>query len=41
MTGISGLVAPISALAEWNYRISWDLHQAGWTRALHNQQKPP
>ena len=34
MTGMSGLVAPISALAEGNLCISWDLHQSGWTRAL-------
>ena len=41
MTGMSGLVALISAVAEGNLCISWDLHQSGWTRALLNQQKPP
>src|SRR5262245_33724090 len=34
ITGSSGLVALISAVAEGNLCISWDLHQSGWTRAL-------
>src|SRR5262245_52458509 len=34
ITGMSGLVAPIRALADGNLRISWDLHQSSWTRAL-------
>jgi hypothetical protein len=31
---MSGLFAPIRALADGNLRISWDLHQSSWTRAL-------
>ena len=34
MTGLSGVTAPISALADVYLSISWDLHQSGWTRAL-------
>src|SRR3990172_10135675 len=34
ITGRSGLVAPIRALADGKLCISWDLHQSGWTRAL-------
>jgi hypothetical protein len=34
MTGLSGLAAPISALADVYLSIAWDLHQSGWTRAL-------
>src|SRR5262245_66059896 len=34
ITGMSGLFAAIRALADGNLRMSWDLHQSSWTRAL-------